>query len=155
MDESSLTLRESEELADQVAAQIRQQGGSLEPAYQAFETGIAQLQQSGLPLESIVPAGEQGLGFAARHPKDGKSFWAIYGKIVRKTLCAKDSKLYVLAHSGAQISAASLVGMIMAALALPIAAIGIAAPIAGIIASLGIDAFCEYTEPGNVAPKNP
>jgi len=151
MAESSASQEKSEQLAEQVATQIRQQGGSLDPAYKALEAGIAQFQQSGLPLESLIPAGERGLGFAARHAKDGKSFWEIYGKVVRNKLCTKNSKLHTLAQSGTQLSAASLVGFVMGALALPAAAIGIAAAIAGIIASLGIDAFCEYTKPANVA----
>jgi hypothetical protein len=147
------TIGQPEHLAEQVAAQIMSQGGSLAPAYKAFESGLAQFQQSGLPLESLIPTGEHGLGFSAQHTKDGKSFWEIYGKIVRKKLCSKNSKLHSLAQSGAQISAGSLVGVIMGVLALPAAAIGIAAPIAGIIAGLGIDAFCEYTKPANVARK--
>jgi len=144
----------AEQLAEQVAVQIKQEGGSLAPAYKAFEAGLAQFQQSGLPLESLIPAGERGLGFAARHTKNGKSFWGVYGRVVRNKLCAKNSKLHVLAQSGTQLSAASLVGIVMGALALPAVAIGIAAAIAGIIASLGIDAFCEYTKPANATRKH-
>lgn len=148
------TIGQPEHVAKQVADQIMSQGGSLAPAYKALESGFVQFQQSGLPLESLIPAGEHGLGFTAQHTKDGRSFWEIYGKIVRKKLCSKNSKLHSLAQNGAQISAGALVGIIMGALALPAAAIGIAAPIAGIIAGLGIDAFCEYTEPANVARSN-
>jgi hypothetical protein len=142
------------QFAERLADEIQSQGGSLAPAYEAFEVGISQFQQSGLPLEALIPAGERGLKFTASHTKDGKSFWSVYGKIVRNKLCTKNSKLQSLARSGAQLSAGSLVGVVMAALALPAAAIGIAAPIAAIIASLGIDAFCEYTKPPDVPRKH-
>lgn len=152
MTEASAADQESKRLAEQVAAQVREKG-SIDPAYTAFEAGIAQFQQSGLPLEALIPSGERGLGFAAKNMKDGKSFWSVYGSLVRKKLCQKDSKLRKLAETGTQLSASTLVGVVMASLALPVAAIGIAAPIAGIIAGLGIDAFCEYTKPDRATRK--
>lgn len=135
-----------ETVADELASEIREQGGSFEPAYRALEAGIEQVRQSGLPLESVLLQGEPGLGFAAADVRDGESFWHVYAKVVRKKLCARDSKLRRLAESGVQLSAGGLVGVVMTSLMLPPVAIGIAAPLAAIIASLGIDAFCEYTK---------
>jgi len=134
-----------ERAADELALAIQQQGGSLEPAFHALEAGIRQIRSSGLPLESILPEGERGFGFAAADVRDGESFWRVYGKVVRKKLCARNSKLRRLAETGAQITGGSIVGTVMASLGLPPVAIGIATPIAAIIAALGIEAFCEYT----------
>jgi hypothetical protein len=125
---------------------IQQEGGSFEPAFRAMEAGIQQVRDSGLPLESILPESERGLGFAAKDVRDGESFWRVYGKVVRKKLCANNSKLRRQAEAGIQFTAGSIVATVMALLTLPPAAIGIATPIAAMIASLGIDAFCEYTK---------
>ncbi|HEX4020229.1 MAG TPA: hypothetical protein VHX63_03715 [Acidobacteriaceae bacterium] len=143
-----------EQLAEQVASQITQQGGSLDPAYTAFDLGIAQFQQSGLPLDSLIPAGEHAMGFSLRRATDGKSFWDIYGTIVRNKLCTANSDLNDVVRHAVQSGTTSLIAIVMQAMALPATAILIGATIAGIIASLGLDAFCEYTKPADVAPQH-
>ena len=138
--------RDAERHADELAAAI-QHAQSLDPAYAVIEQSLARVRESGLPVESLLPAGERRLGFSLKRAKSGKSFWENYADVVRKKLCTKNSKLRTLADSGATLSAGALVGVVAAALALPAVAIGIATGIAAIIATSGIDAFCEYTKP--------
>jgi hypothetical protein len=137
----------TEAYADQLANEIHSLNGSLTPAYTAFEVAIEKVRQSGLPIEALLPAGDRGLGFSAKNIKDGQSFWAIYGKVVRKKLCAKNSKLRTHVQTGIHITAGSIVGFVASALGLrPAIAGAIIAPVAAIVATMGIDAFCEYTK---------
>jgi hypothetical protein len=65
--------------------------------------------------------------------------------VIRDALCKPDGDLGKLVHAGLSGSTSAIVTTIMLSLALPAAAISIVAPIAAIIASLGVNAFCEWS----------
>jgi hypothetical protein len=137
--------------ADQVARSIRETN-SLDEAYAAFEIGLAQIQAEGLPLESLVPteASDRFLAkLLGRKPKDGKTFWAAYKEVVGQKLCDPKSEFRKLCDKGTVLGAGGLVSYVMAALALPVSAIAIGAGIAGLLAAMGIEAFCRSTEPNH------
>ncbi len=78
--------------ADMLVRQI-QASGDLEPAYAALDAGLSQFEESGFPLEALLPAdSEAGAGFAAA-ARDGRGFWQRYREAVRKSLCDKDGEL--------------------------------------------------------------
>jgi hypothetical protein len=133
--------------ADQLAETMKRED-SLTPAFQAIESELQRVRDSGLPMQSLLPPGERMLGFA-RKAKSGESFWDVYAGIIRKKLCAKNSKLRKLADSGVTLSAGAIVAVLATALALPVVAVGLISPMAALIARLGIDAFCEYSKPSH------
>jgi hypothetical protein len=59
-----------QQAADEIAADIRAQDGSLAPAYAAIEAMLEHVRASGLPVESLLPE-EARLGFLGRKHKDG------------------------------------------------------------------------------------
>lgn len=139
--------------AENLAQEIRQKGGDLSPAYESIEAAIQSFEDLGYSAESLLPAdSEEGLGFALEEVRTGKGFWNIYGRVIRDALCQPDGDLSKLVKTGLSGSTASLVTTLMVSLALPAAAISFAAPIAAIIAVLGVDAFCEWSsqDPGEM-----
>lgn len=132
--------------AERLLQEIRQRNGDLSPAYESIESAIESLEDSGYSAESLVPAdSELGLGMNSAEARTGKGFWNIYGRVIRDTLCTPGGDLGKLAETGLAGSTSSLVTILMVTLSLPAAAIAIAAPIAAIIAALGVDAFCEWS----------
>jgi hypothetical protein len=141
-----MTREEAERAADRLAREIQASGGSLDCAFMELEKGLAAFKMSGLPIESLLPTGEHGLGFRIRNKKSGKSFWETYSKLIRKSLCSKRGELSKAVKAGAASTAGSLVSWIIVSLGLPPEALVVAVPIAGIISTTGVDAFCESRE---------
>jgi hypothetical protein len=100
----------------------------------------------GYPLESVIPQGEEaGLGFSLQSA-DGRTFFQIYSKLIRKSLCAPDGEFNKLIKSGLNTSVGAVLTAIVTSLGIPIVALGIMVPIAAVIANTGVDAFCTLTE---------
>ncbi len=130
--------------ADDLARVIGRRGE--QAALRELDRALAEYRETGFPLDAIVPAqAEQQVGFSLRRAKDGKSFWSIYGRILRDELCKPGGDLHKLATAGIQTSAGAILGVLVSALGPPGAAIGVLVPIAALIASRGVDAFCEFT----------
>ena len=139
------TLQDNPDLAAlQIAEAIRASGGSLQPVYESIEAALASVERSGMPPEALLSS-EARLCFLCRKKKDGASFLAAYSEVIGENLCKPGCKLRTAVESGLTASGAGLVTSILAALALPPVAIGIAAAIGGAILALGVDAFCRAT----------
>lgn len=129
--------------ADALLLKILEQGGDLAPAFAALEKAIPIFEGAGYQLDELIPAtAPAGIGFRKREARTGKGFWEIYSQAVRKTLCAKKSKLRVAIDSGT----GSLVTFVMTTLTLPLAAAVIIAPIVAILMSIGVDAYCQWSD---------
>ena len=153
MTPSDQPLGDLERDAERVLGEIQRADGSLEPAYASLEVELNKFRESGLPIEAILPAGEIGLGFRLRKAQDARSFWEIYKGLIRQKVCSSRSELRKHINAATSGAAGAIVGWIITALALPAAAAAIAVPVAAIIASLGIDAFCEYQKEHDHGPK--
>lgn len=134
--------------ANQLADEIKQRHGDLEPAYRALDNAIRAMERDGLALEAIVPADKDfSLGFAAGNDRTGECFWKQYKKAIRKRICNPRSPVYKRLASGGSVGAGSLIGLILKHLGLPIEAIPIAATVAGILSGAGLDAICVDPQP--------
>jgi hypothetical protein len=129
--------------ADEIAEQVRAAG--LDPAYAELERALQGFTAAGYPLESILPADARAVGFSLRRASDGKSFWEVYATTIRAELCKPDGELHSLTKAGLSGSASAILTALVSGLGLPVAAVGIAIPIAGILAAKGVDAFCEFS----------
>ncbi len=131
--------------ADALLLEIQVKGGDLSPAFAALQKGIQSFEGAGHRIDELIPAtAPAGLGARSLQAKTGKGFWEIYSKAIRKTLCAKKSKLRTAIDGGS----GSLAGYVMTALALPVTATVIVAPIVAILVSVGVDAYCEWSKEG-------
>jgi hypothetical protein len=128
--------------ADMLVRQI-QASGDLEPAYAALDAGLAQFEESGFPIEALLPAdGEAGMGFAAV-ARTGNGFWRRYREAVRKSLCSHDGELGKAVRPVIQGGTGAIITAIIATLALPVVAIPVIVPLAAILVTIGLDAFCD------------
>jgi hypothetical protein len=133
--------------AEKLAAKIKAQGGSLEPAFDFFTEAIEKLDQSDTPLESLVPAeSEVGLGFSGRRARTGKGFWARYKQAIRSRVCDPKSDFHKRLHAGAPYGAGAIIGWLMTALGLPLVGLPVATGITGVILASGIEALCAEDE---------
>ncbi len=143
-----------ERAADEIQSEIKAKGGSLEAVHDALEAALNSYEASaGLPPESLLPE-EARQRFLGRRLKKGASFLQEYSKTIGENLCKPGSALRRACEAGAGTTGSGLVFVVLTALSLPLAAVGVAAAIAGAIAALGIDAFCRCTESKDVSPKN-
>lgn len=143
----SLDERRIEEAGQQVemlAREISERG--FDPAYDALERGLDRLTEAGFPPEMLLPTGQERRGVALSRSKDGKSFWTVYAEVVRDELCRSGGQLHRLIKAGLSRSATAILTTVMIGLGLPAVAIGIAVPIAAILAAEGVDVFCRVTE---------
>jgi hypothetical protein len=139
-----LTLQDARVAADALAETVRQEGQG--PALSVLEDALRTFDEGGYPIESLLPHGSAKLGAALAERKSGRDFWAVYADVIRGSLCKKNSELQKLAKAGLSGSAGAIVPALITGLGLPPAALGIAVPLAAIIAALGIDAFCQWTQ---------
>jgi hypothetical protein len=138
-----LTLHDACVAADALAETVRQEGQ--DSALSVLEDALRAFDESGHPIESLLPHGDAQLGAALARRKSGQAFWAVYADVIRHSLCKKNSELQKLAKAGLSGSAGAIVPALITGLGLPPAALGIAVPLAAIVASLGVDAFCQWT----------
>jgi hypothetical protein len=146
--DSSLKIKEYAAQAEQLAAEIKNNHGDLEPAYRALDRAIEAVEKEGIPLESLVPAeSDFALGFAASEDHNGEGFWKNYRRAIKKRICNPRSEIYKKIAAGGGVGAGSLIGLLLEHLGLPQAAIPIAAAVAGILGGAGLDAVCQDDTP--------
>jgi hypothetical protein len=117
--------------------------------YPELEKAIRQFTQDGYPIESIVPRGTDArLGFTLKS-SDGKTFFQVYAKLLRKSLCSPGGEFNKLIKSGINTSAGAVLSAIVSALGIPLVALGVIIPVAVIIANTGLEAFCELSQDGS------
>jgi hypothetical protein len=132
--------------AIELAAKIENANGDLLLAYKQFEVIKSDIEKV-MPLEAIIPStDDSGIGMALNKIKDGEDFWKIYSTAIRNKLCNKNDKLYTLMNTGLSASAGAIATSVTSMLALPPAAVGLAIPIAAILATTGLEAFCKWTQ---------
>jgi len=133
--------------AEELMGQIRIRGGDLGPAFEALEAAIPAFEKAGYQLEALLPSShDAGLGFGKPGSRTGRGFWEVYSQAVRSSLCDPVGELRSAVKLGLGTSATSVVGAIMSVLALPLAACAIVAPIAAILMTIGLDAYCEWSK---------
>jgi len=139
-----LTMEQAIEAATQLMARI---GGQTGDAYQQLETALQVFKDDGYPLESIIPQGEDAkLGFSLKSA-DARTFFEIYGKLIRKSLCTPHGEFSKLIKKGLDTSVGAVLTAIVTTLGIPLAALGVIIPVAVIITNTGLQAFCEFTAP--------
>src|SRR5215510_3612615 len=137
---------EMEIKANELASRIKEANGDLSSAYNQFEIERQEIEKL-MPIEAILTTDEgHSAGMALKKAHGGEEFWKIYSKAIKKKLCSRNEKLYGLAKLGLASSAGATVTAVVTSLALPPAALGLAVPVAAIIATTGLEAFCEWTE---------
>jgi hypothetical protein len=130
-------------LAEDVAANIRNQHGALAPAYQAAEDAARAYQAAWGDLDQVVPATDEiGLGFARGSLPEGRAIVRAYAEALAEDLCNSSGSLHKKVKEAANISVTSLIGWFLTTLGLGTAAACLLAPIAGAVAALGLVAFC-------------
>ena len=139
---------EMEIRADELASKIKEANGDLSSAYKQFEIEKKEIEKF-MPIEAIIPGEEnQSIGMALKTTQDGKSFWEIYSESITKKLCDRNGKLHDLATQGLASSAGAIVTAVASTLAFPPVALGLAVPIAAILATTSLEAFCDWTQEG-------
>jgi hypothetical protein len=139
-----LTLSQAIESAEALSRNVRPASDAA--AYEALEQSLRAFANEGYPVESIIPHGtEATLGFSLR-TVDGRTFFEVYGTLLRRKLCTEDGEFSKLMRSGVNSSVGAILTAIVAALGIPVAALGVMVPVAVIIANTGLDAFCEITK---------
>jgi hypothetical protein len=132
--------------ANKIASEIKEANGDLSSAYRQFELEKEEIEKY-MPIEAIIPVSEgPSLGMALKTVQDGESFWSVYSQAIKKKLCHPDGKLQRLAKLGLSTSAGAIVTSIISTLALPPTALGIAVPIAAILVTTGLEAYCEWSQ---------
>jgi hypothetical protein len=137
--------------ARRLAERIRQSG--MQPAYALFEKGLAEFEAQGGDVADILPesaTAKLGLAAGETGPPDGRTFWSVYGEVVCEQICGGDSELRERVRGALSSAGSGLVATLLGMLGLPIAALGIVVPIAGILTALGLDAFCRWRESAGV-----
>jgi hypothetical protein len=137
-------IEEAGQRVESLAREISERG--FEPAFDALERGLDRLTEAGFPPEMLLPTGQERRGVALSRSKDGRSFWAVYADVVRDELCRSGGQLQRLIKAGLSRSATAILTTVMIGLGLPAIAVGIAVPIAAILAAEGVDAFCRVTD---------
>jgi hypothetical protein len=140
--------------AAQLADAVTRAGGSLDPVYESLDRAIAELTAAGYQPSDLLPAdAEPGLGFSLNEKRDGKTLWQAIAISGRASLCDPEGDLNKRLVGGGKTSTGALVTAIMATLGLPAIAVALAVTLAGVILSIGLPAFCEWTaaEPDELA----
>jgi hypothetical protein len=139
-----MTIQQAQQSAELIQKQIENNG--IELGYEELQKAIKKFEDEGYPLESIIPeSADSGLGFSLKRA-DGKTFWEIYSKAIRKSLCDEKGEFNKLFKNNITASVTAIVAALVSGLGLPLFALGIVAPIAAIIATTGVDAFCEFNK---------
>src|SRR5262245_59690369 len=90
-------------------------------AYSELEDAVRAFEGAGNPLESIIPqGGDAQLGFSLRSA-DGKSFFDIYSRLLRKQLCTRQGEFNKLIRSGIDSSVGAVLTSIVVGLGIPVA----------------------------------
>jgi hypothetical protein len=129
-----------------IQAAIRLKESTADAAYPELEKAIRDLQDEGYPIEAIVPSdADARLGFSLK-TADGKRFFDVYSKLIRKSLCAPGGEFNKLIKSGINSSVGAVLTALVTALGIPLLALGVMIPVAVLIANTGLDAFCEINK---------
>ncbi|MEL6159939.1 MAG: hypothetical protein AAFR18_12030 [Cyanobacteria bacterium J06627_32] len=132
--------------ANELASKIKSSNGDLSDAYKQFEVEIKEIEKS-MPIESVIPSdAPHGLGMALKTVEDGESLWNVYSDSIKAKLCDPNGKLHNLVDIGLASSTGAVVTAILETLVFPPAAIGMVVPIAAILVTTGLEAYCEWTE---------
>jgi hypothetical protein len=138
-------IEQAAQRVDTLAQQIRDEG--LTTAFASFDEAIAAFEKEGFYISTILPSDAvRALGAATPHGQrvDGRTFWSVYREVVCDALCNERSDLNKSVKAAVQGSTSALVTTVLAGLGLPLAALGIAVTVSGILVALGVDAFCRY-----------
>lgn len=134
--------------AIQTAIRLKDEVGpsNLDAAYPELEKAIRDLQHEGYPIEAIIPSdADARLGFSLK-TADGKTFFDVYSKLIRKSLCAPGGEFNKLIKSGINTSVGAVLTALVTALGIPLVALGVMIPVAVLIANTGLDTFCEINK---------
>lgn len=134
-----MTEDELKTAADTLQTEIS--GGDLSAAYAALSDQLRVASQE-VDLDSYLPGGTAELGMAAGRG-DAATFFAAFRRRMRDKLCAEGGELTTLSKVGAHTTASQIVTALLTVVPLPLEAAGLLYPIAAIIATTGIEAFCE------------
>jgi hypothetical protein len=130
--------------ADSLAAILQEQPSNLDVLIEAEEAAAAQLVAAGHDLRSFLPATDEiGLGFRGGERPHGRSILRAYRDALRADLCDPTADLHHKVSAVVQSGGSAVVGLLLAALGLPIVAGALLAPVAGAILGVGLKAFCD------------
>jgi hypothetical protein len=117
-----------------------------EPAYRSLEAAVREFEAQGYPIEAIIPQGaDPGLGFSLKSVT-GSKFYKAYKALLRDRLCASDGEFNRLLKANLSSSIGAILTALVTGLGLPVFALGIAIPLAVLIANTGLDAFCDVAK---------
>ena len=139
-----MTLDEAIDAATRLESQLDERA-----LYPELEKAVLAFEDEGYPIESIIPQGtDSRLGFSLR-AADGRTFFDIYSKLLRNSLCSPKGEFNKLIKSGlSKASAGAVLTTIVSSLGIPAVALTVIVPVAVIIAKIGLDGFCELTKEG-------
>jgi hypothetical protein len=134
--------------ADQLASKVRRSANPESVLQKSFEDALKALDNNNIAPDAFVPAtgGTERLAFA-RDAKGHKALLDVYLDILRDKLCTKDSELQKMTQAGIHAVTASIVTLVITTLGLSVVAFPIAVPLAAILVTTGMEAFCKWSEP--------
>jgi hypothetical protein len=133
--------------ADHIAAQLRLQPQNLDVLVDAQDEAASALVAGGHDLRDFLPATEEiGLGFRGGERPSGRSILRAYRDALQSDLCDRAADLHQKVSAVLNTGGAAVVGLLVAALGLPVVAAALLAPLAGAILAAGLTAYCSTLE---------
>lgn len=118
-------------------------GTDLDTLWAASSGALAKLSEAGYSPEEFLPDDEAAqLNFTVPGADRAQLFFRCYALEVRKSFCGADGELRKSVQTAMTTGTTTLLTTMAAALAVPLGAIIVLAPIAAVMLSKGIDALC-------------
>jgi hypothetical protein len=134
-------MQKAQQLAEDLAPYVPK-AGSLDTFWELpqVDEAISRLQAAGFAPTEFVPSGGD-LSFAGADR--AARFFKKYVRQIRAQLCTEDGKPRPTAGNILNSGASALVPLLAAVLVIPPLAVAVLAPVAAIIAAVGLGAFCQ------------
>lgn len=128
---------------EQILPLVPTDGTNLEAFWGASSEALVKLSEAGYSPQEFLPDDEAAqLNFSVPGADRAQLFFRCYALEVRKSICGADGELREIVRTAMTTGTTTLLTTMAAALAVPLGAIIVLAPIAAVMLSKGIDALC-------------
>src|SRR6266568_1892086 len=132
-------LRQAVDLAQRLAQEVSDTSGDFTPIWDRSDEALALVEKAGYSPHEFISDSDDSLGFGLGGPGFARRFFRAYAREVRASLCGQDGDLRSSVGVAISGGTASLLSVLANALAVPLAAVGLLAPIAAILLIKGVD----------------
>lgn len=141
--DSTNNLDAAAKLTRQLTASVPVTDGDLDAVWSASEDALRQLQTAGYAPDEFLPDEvSDHMNFNLPGGDLARRFYRAYAREVRKAVCGGDEELRGKIDNALTAGAGALLTVLAGALAVPMAAVVLLAPIGAVLLIKGVDAFC-------------